>query len=206
MTKIKFFNSGLSIAVASTIALNAGVNMSDNTKDIKIRVSQNSEVVIEQTNQNVKKKGFVNLFRASKAKFQFMEPIKFQLKLNKDAYVYIWTVNRSRKGYLILPNKYEHYNKYKKDKLYVIPPKSSDFEYISDLVGTEHVYLLATSKKDSIKKIKKIFSKKVGGKIYATQDEEDLNKYTKDIIIRAKKHPKDYEIRELNITIVPSKR
>ncbi|MCK4441160.1 MAG: DUF4384 domain-containing protein, partial [Sulfurovaceae bacterium] len=103
--------------------------------------------------------------KAVKGAYRVNEPIRIQFKLKRDAYIYFWTISQDGRGYLILPNSFDGSAKHKAYKHYVIPNNSADYQFISDRAGIEHLYVLATNKRISKKKIESIFNQKVGGVI-----------------------------------------
>ena len=138
--------------------------------------------------------------KPAKKMFKVGEAIQLRLKLKNKSSLYVWTVGRDGRGYMILPNEFQSYNSFKKNYAYVFPEKSLKFEFQSDRAGTEHVYILATSKPISNKRMKAIFNKKVGN--YPTASATATKNFTtKDIHVIAKKEGLQYDIAHIAIQI-----
>lgn len=132
------------------------------------------------------------------------EPIKVKLKLKRDAYIYFWTVSATGKGYLILPNSFTSYNKFKKATHYVVPEHSATYDFVSDRAGVEQIFILATNKKISSSTLQSIFSQKSGGMI-PTASNKDIRKFiTKDIYPLAKREQLKYDIEKFQIQVLPT--
>ena len=97
--------------------------------------------------------------KALNESYKVNESITISAKLKRDAYIYLWTVAKSGKGYLILPNNFAKVEQYKAQEEYSIPSKKALYQFVSDANGTEEVYLLATSKPISVARISAIFYK-----------------------------------------------
>jgi len=138
--------------------------------------------------------------RPAKKSYRVDEPIRIRLKLKKRSYIYMWTVGRDGKGYMILPNRFTSYNKYKSYYNYVVPENSSKYEFQADRKGVEHIYILATNKPISSSKMKSIFNQKVGN--FPTASAKATKDFTtKDIHVIAKQENIDYDIQHVAITI-----
>lgn len=138
---------------------------------------------------------------AAKKHYSVDEPIQIRLKLKRDAYIYFWTVASNGEGYLILPNDFESFNKYKKRKAYVVPERSADYDFISDRAGVEKVYVLATDKKISSRKISQVFSQKVGGIIPKASSKSINDFMTKDIKVIARNQKLNYDLVDFSIEV-----
>jgi hypothetical protein len=141
--------------------------------------------------------------RPAKKSYYVGEPIKVQLKLKRDAYIYFWTVSSSGKGYLILPNSFESYNKYRKNIEYVVPERSAKYHFVSDRPGVEKVFILATNKKISRATLEKIFNKRAGGVIPVATNISIRRFINKDIIVISREQSLKYDIATFNIKIKP---
>jgi len=138
--------------------------------------------------------------RPAKKSYRVNEPIRIQLKLKKRSYIYIWTVGRDGRGYMILPNRFTSYNKFRSYYNYVVPENSSKYEFQADRKGVEHIYILATNKPISSSKMKSIFNQKVGN--FPTASAKATKDFTtKDIHVIAKQENIDYDIQHVAITI-----
>ena len=133
--------------------------------------------------------------KGAKSNYSVGEPIKIQLKLKRQAYIYFWTVSANGNGYLILPNNLESFNKYKANSHYVVPERSADYEFISDRAGVEQVFVLATNKKIDKAQIESIFHKRLA------TNKSVRNFITKDIIVIAKKKSMKYDIASFQIGV-----
>ena len=85
--------------------------------------------------------------RGAKKEYAVGEPIKVQLKLRRNAYIYFWTVGADGRGYLILPNNLDSFNKYQRNTQYAVPNRKALYHFISDRVGVEKVFVLAQIKR-----------------------------------------------------------
>jgi hypothetical protein len=139
--------------------------------------------------------------RSAKSNYRVGEPIKIQLKLKRDAFIYFWTVSANGNGYLILPNNLESYNRYKANTNYVVPERSASYEFVSDRAGVEQVFVLATNKKISTNQIKAIFNQRAGGVIPKANNKSIRNFVTKDIVVIAKQNNMKYDIASFKIGI-----
>ena len=139
--------------------------------------------------------------RGAKKQYAVGEEIKVQLKLKRDAYIYFWTVGASGNGYLILPNNFDSFNKYRKNTEYAVPNRSSAYSFTSDRVGVEKVYVLATDKKIDSKKIESIFNKKAGGVVPMSSHKSIKNFITKDIVVIANSQNLKYDMESFEIGV-----
>jgi len=144
--------------------------------------------------------------RPAKKSYRVDEPIRIQLKLKKRSYIYMWTVGRDGRGYMILPNRFTNYNDFKRSYYnYVVPENSSKYEFQADRKGVEHIYILATNKPISSSKMKSIFNQKVGN--FPTASAKATKDFTtKDIHAIAKQENIDYDIQHVAITIGKSRK
>jgi hypothetical protein len=139
--------------------------------------------------------------KPAKKYYRVGEAIKLRLKLKNKSHLYIWTVGRNGQGYMLLPNRFNGYNRFKRNYAYVFPERSLNFEFQSDQAGTEHVYILATNKPISTAKMESIFNKKVGN--YPTASARATKDFTtKDIHVIAKREHLKYDIAHVAIQVV----
>jgi len=139
--------------------------------------------------------------KSAKKFFRVGEAIKLRLKLKNKSSLYVWTVGRDGRGYMILPNKFTGYNSFRKNYAYVFPEPSLNYKFQSDQAGTEHVYILATSKPISRAKMEAIFNKKVGNyPVASAKDTKDFT--TKDIHVIAKQEHLEYDIAHVAVQVV----
>ena len=130
------------------------------------------------------------------------EPITVALKLKERAYIYLIAVsNKSNKAYMILPNRFEGYNNYKAHTHYVIPERSADYRFVSDAPGTETLYVIASTYKQSFDQLLNQFGKKeVGG--FRISSAKSAQKFMKDIlVVPARTNKAKVEVRKLNINV-----
>lgn len=146
-------------------------------------------------------KDTITYAKAVKNNYVVGEEIKIKLSLKRDAYIYFWTVSADGKGYLILPNDLESFNKYKKETAYVVPEQSADYQFVSDRVGVEEVFVLATSKPISKHEITKIFKDKTSNIVPTAPKEKMRTFVSKDIVVLAKQEQFDYDIKSLLIGV-----
>jgi hypothetical protein len=89
-------------------------------------------------------------FEPLKDVYQTGERIRFKIKANKTCYLYLFSIDEAQnRGYVLLPNVKQQYNKYKADVEYNVPEK--DVEFFSDQPGTERIVMVASTKKLDIK-------------------------------------------------------
>jgi hypothetical protein len=139
--------------------------------------------------------------KPSKKVFKVNQAIQISLKLKNKSSLYFWTVGSDGRGYMILPNEFNGYNKFKRNYAYVFPEKSLNYEFQSDRAGVEHIYILATSKPISNAKMKEIFNKKVGN--YPVASAKATKAFTtKDIHVIAKKENFQYDIAYVAVQVV----
>jgi len=143
--------------------------------------------------------------RGAKKEYAVGEPIKVQLKLRRNAYIYFWTVGADGRGYLILPNNLDSFNKYQRNTQYAVPNRKALYHFISDRVGVEKVFVLATNKKIDKGTIQSIFDKKAGGVIPMASYKSIKSFVEKDIRVVAKKQKFKYDIRAFEIGVYPNK-
>ena len=162
------------------------------------------QVTITQTTPKPKVEKYddtISYAKAVKNNYLVGEEIKIKLSLKRDAYIYFWTISPDGKGYLILPNDFEVFNSYKKNTDYVVPERSADYQFVSDRVGVEEVFVLATSKPISKNEMLKIFSQKSSGIVPTAPKGKIQNFMTKDIIVIAKKEKFEYDLESFQIGV-----
>ena len=129
------------------------------------------------------------------------DAIKIRLKLKRKSHLYIWTVGRNGQGYMLLPNRFNGYNRFKSHYAYVFPERSLNFEFQSDRAGTEHLYILATNKPISTEKMEDIFNRRVGN--YPTASARATKNFTtKDIHVIAKQEHLKYDIKHVTVQVI----
>ncbi|HHD80153.1 MAG TPA: DUF4384 domain-containing protein [Campylobacterales bacterium] len=144
--------------------------------------------------------------KAVKSAYRVNEPIRIQLKLKRDAYIYFWTISQDGRGYLILPNSFDGSAKHKANRHYVIPHNSADYQFVSNRAGIENLYVLATNKRISRDKIESIFNQKVGG-VIPRATARNINQFvTKDLLVIAKKQNLKYDIKHFSIKVLGNRR
>ena len=138
--------------------------------------------------------------------YKVNESIEIKLKLKRDAYIYFWTLGSSGKVYQILPNSFEsNVSMYKKNKEYSVPDKnSSEFDFVSDRAGVEHIYILAANKPIPKKELEKIFRKKVEGVIPLAVP-KDFDAFIKERLYSiSKESDLMFDIEEFEIKVIQS--
>ncbi len=161
--------------------------------------TEEQNIAIPQPSSN-----FENIiYYASGAKdnYRVGEPIKIKLKLKREAYIYFWTISHDGRGYLILPNNFIAYNKYRANMHYVVPERSATYDFVSDRAGVEKVYVLATNKKIDTQTLKSIFSQRAGGVIPMATNKLIKKFISKDIHAIAKRENLSYDITSFEIKI-----
>jgi len=168
--------------------VNAFANVELIAKDIEVVPIKKTEPYIEY------------LF-THKKEYHVREPIKFVLKLRKNAYIYIINISkRNHQAYKLLPNKYQKYNYYKAGIKYVIPSKNDNYSFVPDSVGEEIVYVIASEKKlDNLPSFRNFRTK---GGFFEEATEKEAEKLVKDIKVIPKEQSK-MEIKKIIIPIKP---
>ncbi|SFV57921.1 hypothetical protein MNB_SV-9-501 [hydrothermal vent metagenome] len=139
--------------------------------------------------------------KALKESYKVNEPIIISVKLKRDAYIYFWTVAKSGKGYLILPNNFAKVEEYKALTEHNIPNKEALYQFVSDAKGTEKVYLLATSKPISVARISAIFYK-APSSVVPEASAEDMKSFpNKDMKVIAKEENLKYDIEQFEVKV-----
>ena len=179
-----------------------------NTSNVIVNVNTSNQQVTITTTAKPKPTHKVNKYdnsikyaKAVKNNYVVGENIKIKFSLKKNAYIYFWTLSSNGKGYLILPNDFEDFNTYKKNKEYIVPKESADYQFISDRVGVEEVFLLSTSKPISKKQMLKIFSDKTSNVVPTAPKGNIQNFIRKDIIVIAKKEKFTYDVKSFQIGV-----
>ena len=196
----------LSVITAMVIGI-SGLSADETTKGVNIAIDANKGVVVEAeptitpSPSTSKYNDTIIYAKGAKKIYEVGEEIRVQLKIKRDAYIYFWTISNSGKGYLILPNNFESFNKYKRKVEYVVPNNGSDYSFVSDREGREDVYVLATDKKINASTIKNIFRSKSGGIVPTATSKSIKNFVTKDIQVIAKKENIKYDIAYFSLRI-----
>ncbi|MEI7672691.1 MAG: DUF4384 domain-containing protein, partial [Deltaproteobacteria bacterium] len=101
----------------------------DETKEIRVAPSAESDLPL-----NVQ-------FAAKKSAYQVNEPIQFDVKLSKNAYVYLFNT-RSGSATLIYPNRLDKTQIVEANKITSLPVQS---QFAADRPGTEHLVMVAST-------------------------------------------------------------
>ncbi len=111
-------------------------------------------------------------FKTDKKAYEVNEPITITVKLNKDAYVYLFNIDRETgETYMIFPNKYARNNRFKGGKMFKLP-NNSRWEVISDKPGVEEFMLVASTKKQNFN----FPSPSTKGGVFQKVDEKHVSK------------------------------
>ncbi len=190
------FKIALSFITAFVVA-QSGISTK---KDIKVLPTTQQRVPIAQSTYSYD--DTIVYARGTKREYFVNERIRVQLKIRRNAYIYFWTVSASGKGYLILPNSFDTFNKYRKNLKYVVPNRSSKFSFVSDREGIERIYILATNKRISAGTIRSIFNYRSGGGVVPTASHKDISNFiSKDIKVIAKRENFKYDIKSFDIEV-----
>lgn len=130
------------------------------------------------------------------------EPITVALKLKEKAYVYLIAVsNKSNQAYMILPNRFEGNNLYGAQRHYVIPQRSAEYQFVSDAVGVETLYVVASTHKQSFDQLlEKFGTKELGG--FRVSTAKSAQSFMKDIlVVPATSNKAKVEVRKLHINV-----
>ncbi len=166
------------------------------TAVININQSSNPDPIVDEVNYDA-----IDYARGFKNNYLVGEDIKVKLFLKMDSYIYFWTIGSDGKGYLILPNDFNTVKQYRANMEHVIPEDNADYQFVSDRVGVEEVFVLATSKPISFKRIQGIFSSKSGG-VVPTASRDSINSFmNKDLKVIAKEEKLNYDISSLQIGV-----
>ncbi len=83
--------------------------------------------------------------RSGNAVYRIGEPIRISVKVNRDAYVYLFNVNADGSIDLILPNNYDRNNRLRAGQVRTFPPKGARYEFtITGPEGENYVLALAS--------------------------------------------------------------
>ncbi len=83
--------------------------------------------------------------RSGNAVYKIGEPIRISVKVNRDAYVYLFNVNADGSIDLILPNAYDRNNRLRAGEVRTYPPKGARYEFtITGPEGENYVLALAS--------------------------------------------------------------
>lgn len=205
---IKTTLSVITMMVIGMSGLNAGVNIAINENEGKkgVVVEAEEPTMVTPTPSTSGYDDTIIYARGAKDIYEVGEEIRVQLKIKRDAYIYFWTISNSGKGYLILPNDFESFNKYERRVEYVVPNNGSDYSFVSDREGIENVYILATNKKIKLDTIENIFDSKSGGIVPTATSKSIKNFVTKDIQVIAKKERMKYDIAYFSLNIENKRR
>ena len=195
----------MSKTILSLITMVALATISIEAQDKNIGVvanySMTSHSTVRHSSYSANYNDTILYANSVKEHYNVEEAIQIRLKLKRDAYIYFWTISSDGKGYLILPNNFESFDKYVKSKAYVIPNRSAKYDFVSDRAGIEKIYVLATDKRMPIHRIRKVFNQKVGGIIPIATSKSIGSFISKDIHIIAKEDKFKYDLVNFSIRI-----
>lgn len=186
----------------------SGGNKESSSKDIHVvpaQQVQQAPSVVEENGEmcyGTVRGGLFSFAKPAKRSVAVGEPLQLSLKLKKKAYIYLIAVsNRSNRAYMILPNRFEGYNLYRANRHYVIPERSADYRFVSDAPGTETVYIVASTYKQSFNQLLNKFGKKeLGG--FRVSSAKAAQSYMKDIlVVPARTHRANVEVRKIHINV-----
>lgn len=89
----------------------------------------------------LEQKPLIKTFTSTKENYALLENIRFKLKLQENAYVYLLNLSSTQSS-LVFPNSNDKENHYDKATPYTIP--SRHYSIQSNEIGTEHFYLVAS--------------------------------------------------------------
>lgn len=139
---------------------------------------------------------FVVEFEPVKPVFNAGEPIRFKVMGNKTFYLYLFSIDeKANRGYVLLPNLRQQYNKYKANTEYNVPEKN--IEFFSDNPGTEKIIMLASTKKLDVKMDKYT---KAGN--FMSSNASDVEQETKALRVRSRDQKAQRVSQELSLVIV----
>ena len=172
-------------------------NKKSEVKDIEIVSTNSGEMCYGTTRGSI-----FSFAKPAKRNVRVGQNIQVSLKLKRKAYVYLIAVsNKNNKAYMILPNRFEGYNRYRANRHYVVPERSAKYRFISDAPGTETLYVVASTYKQNFEQLLNQFGKKeVGG--FRISSAKSAQSYMKDIlVIPARTHSAKVEVRKLHINV-----
>jgi len=187
-----FFSAGILAISGFAIPEKAGATeVKTATRDIQI-------VPVRQ------EKTFFKYVMTHKKVYRVGEPIKFSFVLKKPAYIYIVTISRKTgKAYLLLPNRYESYNYFKRTNYkYVVPTESKKYSFIPDTPGVEEVYIVASSKDLTKHNVNTRNYFKDRNLPFPTTDEKSARSFVRDIQVVPKKEK--IEMVRISIPVRPA--
>ncbi len=122
------------------------------------------------------------------------DPISFQVKSNRNFYLYVFGVDkREGTAVMLLPNRHQRYHRYKKNRTYNVPGEK--VEFTSDRPGREHIVLVASEEKIDIRFNN---SRELGD--FTAGSYEDMDTQVRAISVN-KKHEKPV-VRSLDIRVI----
>ena len=121
-----------------------GWEIEDTKNDSEFNISNNFDISVE----------------TDKKSYKLNETLTVQLKSNKDCYVYLLNIRSNNKIYQIFPNEYDLDNFIKAGMKYSIPnPKTIYDMSIMEPTGTDHIKVIATTRRVELKELDDIISK-----------------------------------------------
>ncbi|MEZ5471332.1 MAG: DUF4384 domain-containing protein [Marinicella sp.] len=103
--------------------------------------AEHEQLVVRQVEQNLS----VDMTPV-KQSFLPDEAIKFNIKGNRDFFLYVFAVDEKNSNVtMMLPNKFQKGNKYTANQLHRVP-NATEMELVSDRPGTEKIVMLASTK------------------------------------------------------------
>ena len=130
------------------------------------------------------------------------EPIRFKVKANKDAYLYIFYLTKDKKlAKLLYPNKLDKNNRLKADKVRIVPdPEKSEFT--ADAEGEEKLVFVLSTKKLSTDTL--LLLNQTDSRGYSYTEGENVDKLLKDLQVlhtEGKKKKKEIWVGEVVVKI-----
>lgn len=161
--------------------------------DIDNRVEGSINNVSQKIQPKLTRGDIILYARSGKKSYVVGDNIGIEIKLRKDAFIYIWSVGKDKKQTLMLPNEFEAYNAYKKEIAYTVPEVSADYSFVSYRKGIEEVYLLASQDKLDKEHVKKIMVKSI-----STLKNKEVHKTNKSGLTVVAKKP-SYDITKFKV-------
>ena len=105
----------------------------------------NQELIKQLTSRAVNSGLHVEM-KPIKAAFEPNEAIKFNIKGNKDFFLYVFAINEANQtATMMLPNTFQKGNKYTANHLHRVP-NATEMELVADKPGVEKIIMLASTK------------------------------------------------------------
>lgn len=135
MNSHAFFKTRIAIAIIAMFALSVTARANTFLNPIIIEPIETTEIKAIQV---------VSQITTQKPSYQVGEPIRFNIKNDKNAYVYILSNDNLGRTVLIYPNNKEKNNFLMAHQAYVLPSPNQSVDFVSDKVGVEKFTIITS--------------------------------------------------------------